>query len=328
MYYLIRKVFNPEIFQGKYKKKNYFEGWYFKNIDNKKKNALAVIPGISYDKSNLNAHAFIQILNMNDNRHHYFKYDLSSFKFNEQYFEIEIEKNYFSAKKMILEIESEDINILSHLSFENIVSYPKKLLWPGIMGPFSFVPFMECYHGIVNIHHDVIGQIKYNDAELDFSGGYGYIEKDWGRSFPSAWIWLQSNHFDEEGITLMFSVAKIPWFAKEFTAFISFLRFEDKLIRFATYTKAKIKKLNLYNNNMQITLEDSKYIMELHVFGNTQGSLKAPKDGQMEREILESINAAVAVELTDKKGDILYKGLGTNTGLEIVCNEYDFHFIN
>ncbi|MCK7537696.1 MAG: tocopherol cyclase family protein [Marinilabiliales bacterium] len=29
----------------------------------------------------------------------------------------------------------------------------------------------------------------------DFSGGRGYIEKDWGHSFPSAYVWMQSNHF-------------------------------------------------------------------------------------------------------------------------------------
>jgi hypothetical protein len=322
--YLIKKIFNPQIFQGKYKKKNYFEGWYFKNIDNKKQNALAVIPGISYDNNHSDVHAFIQILNMNENKLNYFKYDISCFKFNEQCFEIEIERNYFSTKEMILEIDTENVNISSHLSFKNIIPYPKKLFWPGIMGPFSFVPFMECYHGIVNIHHDVAGEIKYNDVSLDFSDGYGYIEKDWGQSFPSAWIWLQSNHFEEEKITLMFSIAKIPCFRKEFTAFICFFKFKDRLIKFATYTRAKIKKLNLTGNNIEIIIEDSRYMMKLHVFGNAQGSLKAPKDGKMEREILESIDARVIVELMGKNADILYKGVGTNTGLEIVCNEHDF----
>ena len=31
--YIISKLFNPEIFQGKFKRKSYFEGWYYKIVD-------------------------------------------------------------------------------------------------------------------------------------------------------------------------------------------------------------------------------------------------------------------------------------------------------
>lgn len=32
---------------------------------------------------------------------------------------------------------------------------------------------------------------------MDFSGGRGYIEKDWGQSFPAAWVWLQINYLPD-----------------------------------------------------------------------------------------------------------------------------------
>jgi tocopherol cyclase len=38
---------------------------------------------------------------------------------------------------------------------------------------------------------------------VDFSGGSGYIEKDWGRSFPRAWIWAQSNTFTQPGTSFL-----------------------------------------------------------------------------------------------------------------------------
>ena len=39
----------------------------------------------------------------------------------------------------------------------------------------------------------------------------GYVEKDRGRSFPSLWIWMQSNSFRKQpGTSLFFSVARIP----------------------------------------------------------------------------------------------------------------------
>lgn len=248
--YFLRKLLNPDIYQGRYKKKNYFEGWYFKIIDKKTENALAVIPGVSFDKYRKECHAFIQVMDAHTCKVNYLKYNLSAFVFKKDQFEIEIGENYFSDKEIRLCIKEDELNIRGRLKFENIIAYPKTTWWPGIMGPFAFVPLMECYHGIINIHHDICGILDINGNEIDFSNGYGYIEKDWGRSFPEAWIWLQSNHFGKEDVSLMFSLAKIPWLGRYFLGFISFIRIKDKTYHFATYTKVKysniMKKKGIY----------------------------------------------------------------------------------
>lgn len=323
--YIFKKIFNPEVFQGKYKKKNYFEGWYFKIIDNNMKNVFAVIPGISLDKENKEPHAFIQVLDAHQCKVNYLKYHISSFRFNENKFEIEIADNYFSDKEIQLNIENKNLSICGKLSFKNIITYPKTLLRPGIMGPFAFVPFMECYHSIVNIHHDVFGQISISGNEMDFSKGYGYIEKDWGRSFPEAWVWLQSNHFDTNDVSLMFSVAKIPWLGRYFVGFISFIRIKDKIYLFSTYTKAKIICLSYCDNYLKVIIEDKCFKMEIDAEHAKGGVLKAPKNGLMEREILESINAVVKVKLIGIKGETVYEGEGTNTGLEIVSGIFKYY---
>ena len=46
------------------------------------------------------------------------------------------------------------------------------------------------------------GQLTLNNSKLNFDGGKGYIEKDWGRNFPKNWIWAQSNHFQESELSL------------------------------------------------------------------------------------------------------------------------------
>ena len=51
------------------------------------------------------------------------------------------------------------------------------------MGPFSFVPLMECYHGILSMNHSLKGTLSFQGENLLFTGGKGYIEKDWGHSF-------------------------------------------------------------------------------------------------------------------------------------------------
>ena len=52
------------------------------------------------------------------------------------------------------------------------------------MGPFSYLSFMECYHGILSMKHSLEGTLSWNGQLIDFTNGIGYLEKDWGSSFP------------------------------------------------------------------------------------------------------------------------------------------------
>jgi hypothetical protein len=79
------------------------------------------------------------------------------------------------------------------------------------MGPYSFAPFMECNHGILSMDHRLSGSLTVDEDTAAYVGGRGYIEKDWGRGFPSGYIWTQSNHFEEEEVSISASVARIPW---------------------------------------------------------------------------------------------------------------------
>jgi tocopherol cyclase len=303
--YIISRFFNPEVFQGKYKSKNYFEGWYYKLVDKNETNSFALIPGVAYDE-NKNAHAFIQVIDSLEYNTEYIRYNFDEFKYDNDSLNISIANNKFTREGISVNIEDNNYSVNGSLEFVETEPFPKKLLSPGIMGPFSFVPFMECYHGVVNIHHKIKGKLVINDKEVDFTDGYGYIEKDWGRSFPKWWVWMQCNHFSEEGNSLMFSIAEIPWLNSYFTGFISFLKIKDKLYRFATYTGAKIKKLEYKDGNIEIVVQDKVHTLSIKGIYNESGILKAPKNGLMERMISESISSNVWVVLKDKNGNIIF----------------------
>lgn len=313
--YSLKRIFNPEIYQGKYKRRNYFEGWYYKIIDKNSQNILAIIPGVAITKEE--KHAFIQFINANTGLTRYIKYKIEDFHYSEKELDIRINNNHFTKYGLTVDFNLEDINVRGNIDYTNIVSFPKTKLNPGIMGPFSFVPFMECHHGIVNMHCELNGAINFNGKNIDFTGGYGYLEKDWGSSFPQSWIWLQSNHFDKANASVMFSIASIPWFHRKFDGLIAFLRIDDKLFRFATYTGAKIQKLCFNNDQISILVEDSESILSLEVTNSKGGTLKAPKKGIMEINITETITSIVKVTLIGKDGKKVFEGLGKNTGLEL-----------
>ena len=239
------KIWKPEVFQGRGKKKDYFEGWYFKSVSKDEKIAYAIIAGVSISKKIDKSHAFIMLMDARKQVLHYFKYPISSFWANKDRFEIKIGNSFFSLYKIFLDIDDGQTTIKAQMEFENIVSWPVKWFSPGVMGIYAFIPFLECYHGVLSFNHTINGYVEINNEKRDFTGGKGYTEKDWGSSMPSSWIWMQTNHFDENGISLFGSIAKIPWLGSYFTGYIFGLFYKEKLYKFTTYNGAKIEKLQL-----------------------------------------------------------------------------------
>jgi hypothetical protein len=313
---MIRKIqsfFNPEQFQGWHKTKGYFEGWYYKIVDANEKYAFAIIPGIAMDK-NGEKHAFIQVLDGKKLSSCYHKFDFGSFTARPGKFHITIGENNFSGNF----IKTDLPEIEGKLEFRNTVPWPKPIYSPGIMGPYSFVPFMECYHGIVSMDHLIMGKIRYNNQDITFDNGRGYIEKDWGRSFPRAYFWLQSNHFSQPGISVKASVAKIPWLNSFFTGFICGIWLSNKLIRFTTYNKSFLRKSFADEEKVELVMENRKYSLSIFARRDHAAGLAAPIHGLMTGRIEESMNATLEIVLTDlEKNQIIFQDTGRNACLEV-----------
>jgi len=312
----IKIIFHPERFQGWGKERQYFEGWYFKIVSENGNDALAIIPGIAMDEQG-NKQAFIQVLDGKRKTAEYYKFPFESFTPSKKSFEISIGNNLFSSKHVQLDLE----HIKGVLNFTENIPWPKRLWSPGIMGPYSFVPFMECYHGIVSMDHQIEGSLILNGNSINFTNGKGYLEKDWGKSFPSAYIWMQSNHFMNADVSLKCSIAKIPWMGTSFVGFIAGLWWNNQLIRFTTYNQSNIQKSFADLEHVIVILENSRYELEIIAVRDTPTALASPILGLMDGRIEETMNAVLHVKLTEKKsGKILYIDKGKHGGLEVAGN--------
>jgi tocopherol cyclase len=206
--------------------------------------------------------------------------------------------------------------IKGELKFENLTPWPASLGAPGVMGWYSFVPFMECYHGVVSMNHDLVGTLEINGVEVDFTGGKGYIEKDWGKSFPDAWIWMQSNHFNTSNQASLFcSVAKIPWLGSSFIGFIAGFWLDGQLYKFSTYGAAQMKA-TLGESTVFIGLKNSRYHLRIAAQKAPGASLSSPINGAMTGKVNESLQAIIDVELLEK-GKRIFHGTAQNAGLEV-----------
>lgn len=307
---------NPDVFQGeKYlkKEKNYFEGWYFKNTN--KKEAISFIPGISI--SNKKKKAFIQVITNNDS--YYIDYDIKDFQFTQNPFCIKIKNNTFTKEVIHIDIKekSQNLKIKGTLKMIDSKNIKTSLLNPNIMGPFSYIPFMECNHAILCMQNKIQGYIKINKTKINFNDGIGYIEKDWGYSFPKNYIWCQGNCFKNEKASFMLSIASIPFKVFEFRGFICALIIDKKEYKFTTYNHSKIKEYTVDNSSITITLKRGPYTLNIKSEEKNGLKLIAPVKGKMTKDILESITAEITITLK-KKSEIIFQDTSTNCGLEMV----------
>jgi len=314
-----KKIWKPQVYQGKKKMKGYFEGWYFKIVDKEEKFVFAIIPGVSFEKDG-KAHCFIQFFDGKKAVMHNIKYDISEFQYSKKRFEVKIGPNIFTSKKFVLNIDSEDIRVKGTVEIGDLAPWPITLFSPGAMGPYRFVPLMECYHGVLSFDHELRGKLEINGKIVDFTNGRGYIEKDYGKSFPSYYLWMQSNHFSTEGTSIMVSLANIPWLGSSFDGFVVGFLNNGELYKFATYTGAKLTKLKIRENVITLHFSDKKHRLEVEAHKTEGVDLLSPKEGSMTGRILESITAELHVKLiefVDNKEKTIFEDKGRNAGLDI-----------
>ncbi len=166
--------------------------------------------------------------------------------------------------------------------------------------------------------HDIRGTLKIEGNHIDFSGGKGYIEKDWGHSFPSAYIWLQSNHFSEKGISVKVSVAKIPWLGSSFVGFIAGIYLNGQLVTFTTYNGSRLLRSVAGKETVEVVMESKRYRLEILVHRKAATVLASPISGFMDGRISESMTSTIAVKLVDKTNrKTIFDDIGRNTALEV-----------
>ena len=307
-------LWNPEQYHGWGRSRNYFEGWYFKLIDPSEQYALAVIPGISMDEAG-RQEAFIQVLDGKQCKAAFHAFPGEAFIPTEGKFEVQLGDSYFSGNRLSLQLPG----LEGQLHFSSQHPWPSRLGAPGIMGWYSFMPFMECYHGVVSVFHQLSGQLRVEGKLVDFTGGIGYMEKDWGRSFPSSWIWMQSNHFDHpEPVSVMVSVARIPWLGSHFVGFIAGFLWEGKIYRMATYTGARLQAA-VVDGHPTVILTDSRYRLEVTGMRAEGADLISPISGRMTGKVNESLLSQLSLSFYEGNR-LLFAGVGRNAGLELAGN--------
>jgi hypothetical protein len=311
----IRGIQHPEGFHGNGKTRNYFEGWYFKIVSADQSQKWALIPGIFRGLGGSSRdEAFVQVLDGSTGRSWYYVYPVEEFHASETSFDVRVGDNHFSSKKVALNLPQlkGELNITTDFK-----PWPVTLASPGIMGWYGLVPFMECFHGIVSFSHQLDGYLEVEGKSQSFSSGKGYIEKDWGRNFPSGYIWLHSNHLKNyEDASLIGSAAIIPWLGKPFRGFILGLHHGGVLYSWTTYNKSKEELLTVDDSHVTWKVSGPSGELELKAERKRGGLLHAPLREAMHQRVEETLDGVIEVKHT-KDNKVLLLSTATTCGMEV-----------
>jgi hypothetical protein len=335
MGYLAR-VRHPEWYHGHRRKPPFFEGWYYKLVSADGSQRYAIIPGIFKSDDRKENHSFVQVLNGITGVVVYHRFPADAFRAATGRFEVTVGASRFTQHDLSLQLNGPEQALYGEVRFEGVTPWPVTCWSPGIMGPFGWLPgdrplAWECNHGVLSLDHALRGRFvvdgspRAGGAVVDWTGGRGYIEKDWGAAFPSAWIWMQSNHFNSpqaQGSCLTASIATIPTpLGTWFRGMIVGLWHQGQLYRFATYTGARLEHLALDERAVTWVMRDRSYRLELRATRAEKGLLLGPSTQSMGVRVPETLSATVEVRLSRLRGgrnEIVLEDTGRYAGLEAV----------
>lgn len=247
--------------------RNYFCGWYMKS-----QNAigtLALIP--AWHVSGGEKSCSLQLITEEGAWKLLFPYD----RFQKSKNGLFIDGNWFGRDGVRLDIRTDDVEMVGQLRFG-----PLTPIRYDIMGPFRYVPYLQCRHSVFSMAHTVNGHLRINGICYEFTDGLGYMEGDRGRSFPREYLWTQC-HFQDG--SLMLSVAEIPFLGFCFTGVIALIHYQGREYRLATYLGAKVLA-----GNGEVTVVQGRRELTVKLLKKGGHPLAAPEKGRMCRTIHES----------------------------------------
>jgi tocopherol cyclase len=285
---MLRK-YNPSSLQGNFNREKYFEGWFQKIYSAEHKSSFIII----YGYATRNSHAtfgFIQvhIPEQEPILMHFPKDEV--FCDSAQHL-VHIGKHILSSKQIVINTEEMGIN-LSLMDNEPIQTFSNS------MGYNYVIPNLPCYHSVLNKAHAVSGEISNKHTHYSLVNEMGYLEKNWGTSFPEKYIWLHAVDPKDSEVSLLFSQAEIVWFGRKFTRHVGHLHYDGKVLDLRKLKKCVVSISTISSQNQLIRISSTSIQLELSIALDQKILFKGPQDGILSREIVHHTDAVMDVSLS------------------------------
>ncbi len=191
-------------------------------------------------------------------------------------------------------------------------------------GWLSYFPIFEPGWQILMAHGLATGWIDWQGKRYFFQDAPAYSEKNWGKSFPNKWFWLNCNSFEQEpdlALTAGGGKRGILWWM-ESVALICF-HYQGEFYEFVPWNSRVSWQIDPWGKWQMQAIKDD-YEVELIGTTDQPGTpLRAPTAEGLQFCCRDTMRGAVRLILRDRAGKTLLDATSHLCGLEVGGSPWD-----
>jgi tocopherol cyclase len=191
-------------------------------------------------------------------------------------------------------------------------------------GWLSMLPIFEPGWQILMAHGLATGWIEWRGQRYEFTNAPAYSEKNWGRSFPAKWFWLNCNSFDRaEGLALTAGGGrrKVLW-ATEEVGLIG-IHYGDRFYEFVPWNSQMSWQVQPWGSwQMQATNQD----FQVELLGTTDLpsiTVQTPGADGLRSDCRDTLHGNIQLTLRTRGGELILEAQSNMAGLEVGGGPWD-----
>ncbi len=284
------RIFKPTSLRGNLERNTYFEGWFQKVYAKEYQSSFVIIYGYATQNTE-DKFGFIQILFPNKATEIIY-FNKNEFSCDPDRHIVRMGENLLTTE--LIQINTKDLNIHLKLMNNQVVK-----TFRNSMGYSYFLPNLPCYHAVLNTGHRVTGEIKQKNDCFIFEDELGYLEKNWGSSFPKTYYWLHAVDPNDPQVSLLFSIAEIEWIGKKFNRHVGHVHFDEKQLDFRSLKNVAVSFQRSSKDEHEIRLTSKTLQMEITIRHRSKVQFKGPSKGRLSRDIIHFPDAIIQIRLSE-----------------------------
>ena len=285
------RQFNPALLQGNLGKHKYFEGWFQKIYSHEHAASFILIYGFATGNMSEEI-GFIQLLIPGHPVVH-LNFSKDEIELNKTKHSVQFGHNIISDEHILIQQGGHLIDLRNQHQITN--KYKS-----NSMGSYYLVPGLPCYHAILQNDSSLSGTIKVGPIQYNLHNASGYLEKNWGTSFPEKYFWMHAQDPKDSQNQLLFSQADVIWQKRKFTKHFGHLIINGKHLDLRKIPRKKIKYT--VDNERNESIYFQQHNMHLHYNLKSVNSVlfKSPQQGTMSHEITHNVDVPISIEYKHK----------------------------
>jgi tocopherol cyclase len=191
-------------------------------------------------------------------------------------------------------------------------------------GLLSYLPIFEPGWQILMAHGLATGWIEWQGERYDFTNAPAYSEKNWGRSFPQKWFWVNCNSFDETvglAVTAGGGRRQVLWTTEE-VGMIG-IHYRDKFYEFVPWNSQVSWQIQPWGEwRIQATNGD----VRVELIGTTESAgtlVSTPTERGLVLCCRDTLQGLLSIDLRTLEGKQIINANSNVAGLEVGGTGWD-----